>query len=223
MRFRGRAGSIRVVAATAVALGGFALVGGVAASSAGAATPAGCPPKITKILPVASEKAGLTKITITGVCVGETNAVHFGATAGSFVRKSSSVIVASPPQEAAGAVSVSVTTPSGADGPGGTSTVANGYHYYAPSISSITPNHDGIHGGKVITIRGTSLGVFGAAPPTVKFGSTLGTGVTVNKGEQSLTVTVPAHNAGKFNVTITTVAGSNAATANSAFTYTYTV
>jgi hypothetical protein len=171
---------------------------------------------------VASEKAGLTKITITGVCVGEANAVHFGTDAGSFVRKSSSVIVASPPQEAAGAVSVSVTTPAGADGPGGTSTFGT-YTYYAPSISSITPNHDGIHGGKSVTIRGDSLGVFGAAAPSVTFGGTAGTDVVVNKGEQSLTVVAPAHHAGKFNVTITTTAGSNAATANSSFTYTYTV
>jgi len=77
------------------------------------------PPAVTKLSPKAGSGKGGTTVTITGERFTGATAVKFGSTpAASFKVKSATSITAVTPAEAAGTVSVTVTTPNGTSVPG---------------------------------------------------------------------------------------------------------
>lgn len=82
----------------------------------------------------------------------------------------------------------------------------------APTISSISPNSGSNAGGTTVTITGSGF----TTVQFVKFGTTLGTSVTIIS-DTSLTVVSPAKLAGSYNLTVTNDGGTNTGTNN--FTY----
>jgi len=84
-----------------------------------------------------------------------------------------------------------------------------------PTVTGISPVSGPVAGGTVVTITGT--GFTGAT--AVMFGTVAGTSLTVNSSTK-LTIISPAGTAGIVNVTVTTPAGTSAASAADKFTYT---
>src|SRR5204862_405130 len=114
-------------------------------------------------------------------------------------------ITATAPAHAAGLVDVSVTTV------GGTSanTAADDYTFVdAPTVTSLAPTTGPTAGANSVVITGTNL----TGASSVKFGATTATGFTVDNAGQ-ITATAPAHAAGTVDVSVTTVGGTSANTA----------
>jgi DNA-binding beta-propeller fold protein YncE len=82
-----------------------------------------------------------------------------------------------------------------------------------PQVSTVSPASGSYAGGTTVTITGSGL-VEGAV---VDFGSTPATGVTVNSAS-SMTAVSPA-GSGSVNVTVSTYAGTSAASAGDVFSY----
>ena len=82
-----------------------------------------------------------------------------------------------------------------------------------PTITLISPNTGPATGGTTVTIAGSGF----TGTPTVTFGSTAATGVTVNGGV-SITATVPAGSPGAVSVTVANADGKSGSLANG---YTY--
>ena len=82
-----------------------------------------------------------------------------------------------------------------------------------PSITLISPNTGPATGGGTVTIAGSGF----TGTPTVTFGSTAATGVTVSGGV-SITATVPAGTPGAVTVTVANSDGKSGSLANG-FTY----
>jgi hypothetical protein len=162
------------------------------------------------------ETGGIVPVLIKGQCLNHAATVHFGAKSvsagtsvkGSFKIESQGAILATPPAEAAGTVNIQVTSPSAPTGPGGTSAVKAGatYTYYAPKIAHITPASGPIAGGTVVIVKGAALSEPGLTP-TVKFGATPATSVTVTS-EGALKVVAPAHNAATVALSVATTGGT---------------
>jgi parallel beta-helix repeat protein len=68
---------------------------------------------ISSVSPTKGTVAGKTPVTITGTNMANATAVTFGGVAGAIVSKSDTQIVATSPQDSAGAVDILITTPSG--------------------------------------------------------------------------------------------------------------
>jgi hypothetical protein len=117
------------------------------------------------------------------------------------------------PANAAGVVTVTVTTPGGSSA----ATSADQYTYKAPSVSSVSPSSGPAAGGTRVTISGVDLqGATGVA-----FGSTQASGFTVNSTGTKITVTAPAGTHGTVDVTVTTPgAATSPVVAADHFTYT---
>jgi hypothetical protein len=84
-----------------------------------------------------------------------------------------------------------------------------------PVVTSVNPTGGPIAGGTSVTVTGTNF----TGATAVDFGATPGTGVVVNGGGTSLTVTSPAASAGTVDVTVVTAEGTSAASAADSFTY----
>jgi hypothetical protein len=82
-------------------------------------------------------------------------------------------------------------------------------------VTNISPSGGPIAGGTTVTVTGTNF----TGATAVDFGATPGTGVVVNGGGTSLTVTSPAASAGTVDVTVVTPEGTSATSAADAFTY----
>jgi PKD repeat protein len=85
----------------------------------------------------------------------------------------------------------------------------------APAVTEVSPTSGPAAGGTLVTLIGT--GFTGAT--AVRFGTTAGTGMTVND-DTNITVTSPAHAAGIVNITVTTPGGTSATSTDTEFTYT---
>lgn len=83
-----------------------------------------------------------------------------------------------------------------------------------PAVTAVSPASGPTTGGTQVTINGS--GFTGAT--AVNFGSTAGTGMTVNSATE-ITVTSPAETAGMVDVTVTTPGGTSATNVNDRFTY----
>jgi PKD repeat protein len=83
-----------------------------------------------------------------------------------------------------------------------------------PTVTSVSPAAGPMAGGSWVTLTGT--GFTGAT--AVRFGTTAGTGLSVNS-DTSITVTAPAHTSGTVYVTVTTPGGTSATPQVSRFTY----
>jgi hypothetical protein len=90
----------------------------------------------------------------------------------------------------------------------------NATELLAPSVTGISPSTGSTHGGTSVTISGSSL----ANATSVLFGTQPATNVTAT--ENSITATAPAEAPGPVDVTVTTAAGTSAATTADRFTYT---
>ncbi|MFM7259463.1 MAG: IPT/TIG domain-containing protein, partial [bacterium] len=166
------------------------------------------PPAITTISPTAGPVAGGNTVTINGSgFLGVTSVKFGGVAATTFTISSSTKITATAPASTAGAKDVVVS------GPWGTATKTGGYTYYAlPTVTSVTPNQGSTTGGTAVTITGTNL----VGATSVKFGTTLATGVVV-VNDTTITAFAPAATAGAKSVSVTTPGGTG--TLASAFTY----
>jgi len=182
-------------------------------NSTGAFAPAALAPApvISSLVPASGLTTGGTAVTITGTNFTGTRSVSFGSTAAkSFTFNSDTTITAvSPAANAAGTVTVSVTTASGAStaNPAG----ANQFTYTlppAPAVSSISPTSGPTTGGTSVTISGTNF----TNASAVNFGATAATKFTVASNTQ-ITATSPANNStAAVDVTVTTPSGTSPAT-----------
>jgi hypothetical protein len=169
------------------------------------------PPAILKLSPTVGSAGGSTKVTISGhYFVGTTDVTFGGQPALSFTVNAAgtSITAVSPPEIGSGvqSVDVSVTTPAG------TGTLASGFAYVAPVVTTITPTSGATAGGTTVTVKGTSL--YGATE--VDFGSTSAT--IVAGTATSLTVIAPP-GSGVVPVTVTTPAGTSTPGSLDQFTY----
>lgn len=170
------------------------------------------PPTITSITPSSGNTTGGDTVTITGSDFVDTPDVTFGGTeATSVTRVDSNTLSVVIPANNAGAVDVVVTNPDNQE-----ATLVNGFTYIndAPTISSITPNLGLKTGGETVTISGSNF----TATPAVSFGGTNSSSVAF-VDSNTLSVVVPAHDAGAVDVVITNP-DSQTATLTNGFTFT---
>jgi sugar lactone lactonase YvrE len=171
-------------------------------------------PGVTRVFEYGNAREEIVRVVIRGHCFRGATKVLFGSVpAESFTVTSDGTIQASPPQQPAGTVDVTVTTP------GGTSAVnapADQYRYYLPQIEQVLPNHGPVAGGNTVLIRG--FGFSGSPPPTVSFGGNPSTSVVV-MGDGNIHALVPPHSAGTVNVQVTTFAGSSHSSSGSQYKY----
>jgi len=114
------------------------------------------------------------------------------------------------PSKTAGAYSVSVTTGSG------TGSANNLITYYgAPTVTGVNPAYGSSVGGTHVNITGTNFFPVGGSP-TVTFGGTPATGVTVINSTTIQAIT-PAHAVGPVDVSVETQSGTG--TRSSSFDY----
>jgi len=118
---------------------------------------------------------------------------------------------------AAGSGAVQPTSTQDSAGP--SSVVAAFFMVHAPApgpaVTVVSPSGGPLGGGTSVTVTGTNF----TGATAVDFGSTPGTGIVVNGGGTSLTVTAPAGVAGTVDVTVTTPSGTSATNPADGFTY----
>ncbi len=146
----------------------------------------GPPPTLTAVAPASGPTAGATSITLTGTEFGAGTTVTVGGVAATSVTVvSSTSLTVVTPAGVAGVADVVVTK---ADGQ--TATLAAGYTYTQsapPTVTAISPTSGTHGGGTPVTLTGTGF----VAGATVRFGSTLATGVSVVSAT-SITAIAPA-------------------------------
>ena len=189
---------------------GYWVMQAVAFKVAGSGNP---PPTIASVSPVSGSTDGGTAVTISGTGFLANPAVTFGGVAASNIRVvSSTTITATTPAHALGQVNVIVTNSDTQSG-----TLPNGYTYIspypAPTVTGIAPNAGPASGGTSVTITGTGF----LANPTVTFGGTIASSVSL-LNSSTITATTPAHAAGQVSVVVTNSDGQNA-TLTSGYTY----
>ncbi len=175
-------------------------------------------PTISGVSPTSGSVDGTTSVTITGSnFVSGATQVYFGSDnteATDVSVQSSTTLIATAPEHAAGAVSVTVTTA------GGSASLSSAFTYYdVPGTISLEDTSGPTAGGETITIKGTN---FVSGNTTVLFGTNAGTGVIV-ESTTSLTVVTPATTTGAVavDVKITTPGGSSTSKASTGAGYTY--
>jgi hypothetical protein len=158
-------------------------------------------PSITTVSPTSGPAGGGSTVTLTGVGFTGATAVMFGSTAASsFITNSATSITAVSPEEAAGKVSIRVTTPAG------TTSATGGKYTFTPTVTAVSPNSGTKAGGTAVGITGSGFAV-GVNTTIVKFGTTQATEVKCS-APTSCTLVTPAHAAGKVDVkaTVNTIA-----------------
>ena len=158
-------------------------------------------PSITSITPTAGKVLGGTVVTVNGANFVPGATVDFGTgNPGTTVDVvSTAKITVKAAAHAAGAVTVTVTTP------GGTSNPASFTYDPVPTLTKVTPSA-GKLGGTMVTLTGTG---FRTGATSVTFGAG-NHGITVHvTGTTTLTVTTPGHAVGTVTVTVTTPGGTS--------------
>ncbi|HEY5025509.1 MAG TPA: IPT/TIG domain-containing protein [Acidimicrobiales bacterium] len=180
-----------------------------------------CDPVVSGVSSSSGPVSGGNSVTVTGTNFVGTPTVHFGSNLGSNVTVSSPTsLTATVPSGSTGTVDVTVTNAAtqgaGVGGPTSSTGAADQYTYGpAPTVTSVSPNLGSSAGGTAVTVSGTNLG--GAS--AVDFGANPATGVVVNGGGTSLTVTAPAGAVGAVDVTVTTSVATSATSPADRFTY----
>lgn len=177
-------------------IGVIALLAALIATGAMRATPAlAAAPTVSGLSPSSGSTSGGYSVVITGTGFTNTSTATVGGTAVNVTYNSpTQLTIISMPPHTAGAVDVLVTTPGE-----GTSanTPADDFTYIqAPVVSGLSPTSGPVAGGTTVTITG--LGFTGAN--AVNFGGTILVPTVVN--DTTITVTAPAHAAGKVDVTV---------------------
>jgi hypothetical protein len=171
-------------------------------------------PAVTGLATSTGTTAGGTAVTINGSGFTGASEVDFGSVAAaSFSVLSDTQISAVSPPQAAGSISVTVTTFAGTSAPGGASQFSY-TNAAAPSVSGISANSGSAAGGQAVTVTGS--GFTGAT--AVNFGEAA-TDFTV-LSDTALLATAPAGSAGTVDITVTSYSGTSAT--GSADHYTYT-
>ncbi len=168
-------------------------------------------PTVTAVTPVAGRPVGGSPVTITGTGFTVATGVSFGSTAvASYTIVSGTEITTTAPAEPAGAVDVTVTSPSGTS----LASPADEFTYeVAPTISSLSPSAGPAAGGGTMTIAGTGF----VGTSAVSFGSVAASIVSVSA--DSITVTLPAGSAGTVAVQVSTPSGTSGFSVADEFTY----
>jgi hypothetical protein len=175
------------------------------------------PPNVRKIAPTTGTVSGGTIVRITGEHLFDGNYEHprevkFGSVRATSVQyiTPEGITVVSPP-EAAGKVSLTVTT-------GGGTTSLLKYFKVLPTITSISPNHGPMAGGTGVTIVGTGFAL-GSKATLFTFGSNKGTSTTCASSTECTVVSPALPSAGAVDVTATVNKETSARVAADRFTY----
>ncbi len=162
-------------------------------------------PTVTTVSPSSGPGAGGTKVTIDGTALEGTSAVAFGGLAATSysVNGAGTKITAYAPAQAAGAVTLSVTTPGG--------TADASYTYLGPTITTVAPSSAPGAGGTKVTISGSGF----QGTSAVDFGALAATSYSVNGAGTKITAYAPAQGGGAVTLTVTTPGG----TADTTYTY----
>jgi hypothetical protein len=167
-------------------------------------------PAVTGVGPATGPAAGGTSVTVTGTGFAGASEVDFGGVPASFTVAGDSSLTAVSPPGTAGTVDVTVTSD------GGTSPAGAGdeftYVDAPPLVTGVSPGTGSEDGGTLVVISGASL----ANTVEVDFG-----GVSAPFGvidDTSVLALSPA-GTGAVDVTVTTDAGTSAASAGDLFTY----
>ena len=166
------------------------------------------PPTLTNVSPTTGSTDGGTSVVLTGTNLADTTAVTFGGdSAANLSVVNANTITVTTPAHAAGAVDVTVTTPSGS------TTLTNAFTFEGPpTITGVSPAQGETVGNTTVVIQGSNF----ASVTSVTFDGVTAS-VTNNTGN-ALTVVTPAHAAGAVDIVVTSPTGT--ATAVGAYTYT---
>ncbi|WP_435250764.1 IPT/TIG domain-containing protein [Streptomyces cucumeris] len=170
-------------------------------------------PLLLSVTPASGPTTGGNVVLVVGLGLSNATGVSFGGTPATILARDPfglAIAVTAPPH-AAGTVSVTVTTLSGASN-------AVNYTYGAlalpPTVATIVPATGPVAGGTPFTLTGTNL-----ANAVVLFNGVPAVGVTVNPAGTSLTGTTPPGLA-PGNVTVQVVTPAGTVTVPGGFTYT---
>lgn len=171
-------------------------------------------PTVTGVSPSSGAMSGGGAATITGTGFTNATSVTFGANAALpyTIVNDTTITVASVPG-GTGTIDVKVTNSAG------TSAInANDQYTYraAPTVTSVTPNAGKAGVGTSVTINGSGFSSGGV--PTVSFGGSAATGVTV-LSDTVISATSPLGAAATIDVTVTNTNGTSATSANDQFTF----
>jgi hypothetical protein len=168
-------------------------------------SPTTCLPVVKHVFTIGNPQSEIVKVLITGSCLGGANRVMFGGLAATaFTVGYGNNIVASPPQQPAGKVDVTVTTP------GGTSALNppdDQYTYYLPRIIQVLPSHGPVTGGNTVLIRGLMFS--GSPAPTVSFGAGNFSSSVVVTSDDVIRALVPPHSTGTVDIQVTAFTGTS--------------
>ncbi len=164
---------------------------------------------LTSIDPSTGSTAGGTPVTLTGTDLTGTTAVSFDTTAVTVSNVTATGFTAVTPAHAAGAVTVTATTPLG------TATLPTPYTYTDDNIS-ISPTSGTAAGYTGVTISGNGIDL--STADAVTFGGTAATFVDVDASGTSLTAITPVHAVGTVDVVVQS-GGSTIATLSSGYEY----
>jgi hypothetical protein len=165
-------------------------------------------PTITSISPTSGSTGGGTVVSIFGSNFTGTSAVTFNGTAAGFTVVSDSLIIVTSPPNAAGTVTIQVTTF------GGNASTFNYTLAAKPSVTSISSSSGSTAGGTIVVIIGSNFtGATGVA-----FGSTAATSFTIIS-DTAILAFAPPQAAGVVDIEVTTYGGTSAASSADQFTY----
>ena len=159
------------------------------------------------LAPDAGPVAGGQSVTVSGTGLGSATSLDWGGTAlapgaiadaSHFAVNGNGTLAVSTPAHAAGPISVTVANP------GGTSAPAAYTYAGAPAITGLNPGSGPVEGGNQVVIAGT--GLTGATRVSV---DGVSVAFTVNK-DQTISLTMPAHAAGRATVVVTGPGGASA-------------
>ena len=155
-------------------------------------------PTITSASVTVGTTSGNTSVTLTGTGMTGTTSVTFGGTAATLGTITSTSVIVTTPNHAAGTVDVVLTSPTGVV------TKAGFFTYQgAGTIGSFSPTSGTTDGGYTITVTGTNL--LGTSAMTIA--GTAATNV-VAVSSTSVTATVPVHLIGSGQIVLTTPYGT---------------
>jgi hypothetical protein len=167
-------------------------------------------PTVSGVSPKEGSETGGTTVMVTGTNFTSGSTVHFGASAATNVKVSSTSSLSAVSPAGTGSVNISVTNA------GGTSSAntADKFTYRpGPTVTAISPKEGPEAGKTTVTIKGTHF-LTGAE---VKFGTNSATNVKL-KSETELEAESPA-GSGTVHVTVTTGGGTSTTSAADEFTY----
>jgi hypothetical protein len=171
-------------------------------------------PAITGLGTTSGSTEGGTTVVITGSNFTGASAVRFGGVDAVFTVDSATQITAVTPPQAAGAVNVTVLSPTG----NSAASSSSQFTYAAapaPAVSSLGTTGGSTAGGTTVVLTGSTF----TAASQVLFGSVAAASFTVDSATQ-ITAVSPPQSAAVVDVTVTTPSGTSSTSSSDQFTYT---